>query len=34
MRDINLDNLTEADLQRLVDDAVPEGRQLDYKQAL
>ena len=34
MRNIDLDDLTEADLQRLVNDAVPEGRQLEYKQAL
>ena len=34
MRNIDLDDLTEADLQRLVHDAVPEGRQLEYKQAL
>ena len=34
MRNIALDDLTEADLQQLVDDAVPEGRDLEYKRDL
>ena len=34
MRNIDFDDLTEAHLQRMVEDAVPESRQLEYKLAL